>query len=161
MDMGGTESEAVVKKSGVNYSPTFCSFQQITQVTQMSVTSSNPVPGTVLIQDKHLAWTEPSLHNINTNGGCITVHQLAKAAHCHNCIKWWHNEERDTHQAAEGVIEPVVQRESLHHLKKRGVVKATGVSGDKLIHAMFLSSVSVYPANSTGKSTRFRGEDIS
>lgn len=68
---------------------------------------------------------------------------------------------RDTHQAAEGVIKPVVQRESLHHLKKRGVVKATGVSGDKLIHAMFLSSVSVYPANGTGKSTRFRGEDIS
>lgn len=56
---------------------------------------------------------------------------------------------RVTHQAAEGVIEPVVQRESLHHLKKRGVVKATGVSGDKLIHAMFLSSVSVYPANGT------------
>lgn len=69
--------------------------------------------------------------------------------------------QRDTHQAAEGVIEPVVQCESLHHLKKRGVVKATGVSGDKLIHAMFLSSVSVYPANGTGKSTRFRGEDIS
>lgn len=66
-----------------------------------------------------------------------------------------------THQAAEGVIEPVVQRESLHHLKKRGVVKATGVSGDKLIHAMFLSSVSIYPANGTGERTRFRGEDIS
>lgn len=48
-----------------------------------------------------------------------------------------------THQAAEGVVEPVVQREPLHHLKKRGVVKATGVSGDKFIHAMFLSSVSV------------------
>lgn len=48
-----------------------------------------------------------------------------------------------THQAAEGVVEPVVQRESLHHLKKRGVVKATGVSGDKFIHAMFLSSVGV------------------
>lgn len=55
----------------------------------------------------------------------------------------------------------MVQREPLHHLKKRGVVKATGVSGDKLIHAMFLSSVSVYPANGTGKRRRFRGEDIS
>ena len=69
--------------------------------------------------------------------------------------------QRVTHQAAEGVIEPVVQCESLHHLKKRGVVKATGVSGDKLIHAMFLSSVSVYPANGTRERTRFRGEDIS
>lgn len=48
-----------------------------------------------------------------------------------------------THQAAEGVVEPVVQREPLHHLKERCVVKATGVSGDKLIHAMFLSSVGV------------------
>ena len=54
--------------------------------------------------------------------------------------------QRDSHQGAEGVIEPVVQREPLHHFKKRGVVKATGVSGDKFIHAMFLSSVSVYPA---------------
>lgn len=69
--------------------------------------------------------------------------------------------QRVTHQAAEGIIEPVVQRESLHHLKQRGVVKATGVSGDKLIHAMFLSSVSVYPANGTGERTRFRGEEIS
>lgn len=66
-----------------------------------------------------------------------------------------------SYQAAEGVIEPVIQCEPLHHLKKGGVVKATGVSGDKLIHAMFLSSVSIYPAIGTGKSTRFRGEAIS
>lgn len=63
-----------------------------------------------------------------------------------------------THQAAEGVVEPVVQCEPLHHLKKRGVVKATGVSGDKFIHAMFLSSVSIYPANGRGEKTWFRGE---
>lgn len=68
---------------------------------------------------------------------------------------------RDAHQAAERVVEPVVQCESLHHLKQRGVVKATGVSGDKLIHAVFLSSVCVCPADGTGKRTRFRGEDIS
>lgn len=75
---------------------------------------------------------------------------------------WWcYSDKTDTHQAAEGVIKPVIQCESLHHLKKRGVVKATRISGDKLIHAMFLSSVSIYPSNGTGKSTRFRGEDIS
>lgn len=61
MDVGGTESEAVVKQGGVNDCPTLPSFQQIAQVTQMSVTASNPVPGTVLVQDKHLSWAEPSL----------------------------------------------------------------------------------------------------
>lgn len=33
----------------------------------MSVTTSNSIPGTVLIQDKHLAWAKPSLHNANTH----------------------------------------------------------------------------------------------
>lgn len=128
----------------------------------MPVTTSNSIPGTVFIQDKHLAWAKPSLHSANTHRDCITAYRLIKTAHCHKCIVWWrYNGQRVTHQAAEGVTEPVVQRESLHHLKKRGVVKATGVSGDKLIHAMFLSSVSVYPANGTGERTRFRGEDIS
>ncbi len=128
----------------------------------MSVTTSNSVPGTVLVQDKHLARAKPSLHNENTDGDPITAYQLPKTAHCHECVmRWRYNGQTVTHQAAEGVTEPVVQRESLHHLKKRGVVKATGVSGDKLIHAMFLSSVSVYPANGTGERTRFRGEDIS
>lgn len=142
MNMGGTKSKAVVKESGVNNSPTFCSFQKITQVTQMSVTTSNTIPGTVLIQDKHLAWAEPSLHKHRCGLCC--------------CISFNKNspmpptDQNTTHQATEGVIEPVVQREPLHHLKKRGVVKATGVSGDKFIHAMFLSSVSVYQANSTG-----------
>lgn len=86
MDMGGTKSEAVVKKSGVNNSPTFCSFQQITKVTQMSVTTSNSVPGTVLVQDKHLARAKPSLHNENTDGDPITAYQLPKTAHCHECV---------------------------------------------------------------------------
>lgn len=69
VDMGCTKSKAVVKKSGVNNSPTFRPFQQITQVTQMSVTTSNSVPGTVLIQDKHLARAKPSLHDTNTRRG--------------------------------------------------------------------------------------------
>lgn len=63
MHMGGTESEAVVKESGVNNGSTLCSVQQITQVTQVSVTTPHSVPGTVLVQDKHLARAEPSLHS--------------------------------------------------------------------------------------------------
>lgn len=55
----------------------------------MSVTTSNSVPGTILIQDKHLAWAKPSLHNANTDGDCITAYQLTKSAHCHTCIVWW------------------------------------------------------------------------
>lgn len=121
----------------------------------MSVTTSNSVPGTVLIQDKHLAWAKPSLHKYKHTCGLIYAYQPGTSALCHTIYQ------NTTYQTAEGIIEPVVQREPLHHLKKRGVVKATGVSGDKFIHAMFLSSVSVYRANGTGGRTRFRGEDIS
>lgn len=117
----------------------------------MSVTTSNAVPGTVLIQDKHLAWAKPSLHKHKC--GLIYEYQPETSA--------LYTYPNATYQAAEGITEPVVQREPLHHLKKRGVVKATGVSGDKFIHAMFLSSVSVYRANGTGGRTWFKGDDIS
>lgn len=62
MDMGGTERKAVVEESGVNNGPAFCSLQEVPQVTQVSVTTSHSIPGAVLIQDKHLSRTEPSLH---------------------------------------------------------------------------------------------------
>lgn len=124
----------------------------------MSVTTSNSVPGTVLIQDKHLAWAEPSLHQHKHKCGLCYRISANKISPMPRTVYTY---QKTTYQAAEGVIEPVVQREPLHHLKKRGVVKATGVSGDKFIHAMFLSSVSVYRANGTGERTRFRGEDIS
>lgn len=110
MDMGGTKSKAVVKKCGVNNSPTFCSFQQITKVTQMSVTTSNSVPGTVLIQDKHLAWAKPSLHKYKHKRGLIYAYLPGTSA--------LYTYQNATYQAAEGIIEPVVQREPLHHLKK-------------------------------------------
>lgn len=148
--VGGTKRKAVVQKSGVNNGATLRSLQQVAQVTQMPVATSDAVPGTVFIQDKHLSRAEPSLRG--TNGGQYLATQPPRPR---KSIR------RGAHQAAEGVVEPVVQGEPLHHLKKRGVVKATGVSRDKLIHAMFLSSVSIYPANSTGRSTRLRGEDVS
>lgn len=69
--------------------------------------------------------------------------------------------ENDTHQAAEGVIEPVVQREPLDDLKQGGVVKATGVSRDKLIHAMFLSSVCVCVQPAQGKGQDSEEEGVS
>lgn len=64
--MGGTKSEAVVKKSGVDDGSIFRPFQEIPQVTQMSVTTSDSIPRTVLIQDKHLPRAEPSLRNTST-----------------------------------------------------------------------------------------------
>lgn len=78
MHMGSTKSEAVVKKSGVDDGPVLRPLQQIAQVTQMSVTTSNPVPGTVLIQDKHLAWAEPSLHNTNTGMGISSLQAYSR-----------------------------------------------------------------------------------
>lgn len=63
MHMGGAESKAVVKKGGVDNGPALRPLQEVTQVTQVSVTTPHAVPGAVLIQDKHLAWAEPTLHN--------------------------------------------------------------------------------------------------
>lgn len=134
MHMGGAESKAVVKKGGVDNGPALRPLQEVTQVAQVSVTTPHAVPGAVLIQDKHLAWAEPTLH---------TITQAQRREQCRRLPAEVPAGPAPTHQAAEGVVEPVVQREPLHHLKKRGVVKATGVSGDKFIHAMFLSSVSV------------------
>lgn len=84
MHMGGTKSKAVVKEGGINNGPAFCPLQKITQVAQMSVTTPNPVPGTVLIQDKHLAWAEPSLHK---HRGASCHHVSAKSlAQCRTPI---------------------------------------------------------------------------
>lgn len=64
MHMGGAESKAVVKKGGVDNGPALRPLQEVTQVAQVSVTTPHAVPGAVLIQDKHLAWAEPTLHTI-------------------------------------------------------------------------------------------------
>lgn len=65
----------------------------------MPVTTSNSIPGTVFIQDKHLAWAKPSLHSANTHRDCITAYRLIKTAHCHKCIVWWrYNGQRLTKQ---------------------------------------------------------------
>lgn len=64
MHMGGAESKAVVKKGGVDNGPALRPLQEVTQVAQVSVTTPHAVPGAVLIQDKHLARAEPTLHAI-------------------------------------------------------------------------------------------------
>lgn len=37
----------------------------------------------------------------------------------------------------------MVQREALHHLEQRGVIEATGVRRDELVHPVFLCAVCV------------------
>lgn len=53
---------------------------------------------------------------------------------------------KNSHQTCKGVINSVLQSEVLHHLKESSVVKATGVSRDKLIHAVLLGPVRICPA---------------
>lgn len=61
MDMGGTESEAVVQQCWVNHVTCVCSLQQVLKVAQVPVTSSHAISSTVLIQNKHLTWAKPTL----------------------------------------------------------------------------------------------------
>lgn len=61
VDVGGTEGEAVVQQGGVNHGSVLCPLQQIAQVTEVSMAAPNAVASAVLIQDKHLTWTEPAL----------------------------------------------------------------------------------------------------
>lgn len=60
--VGGAESKAVVKEGGVDDGPALRPLQEVPQVTQVSVTTPDAVPGTVLVQDKHLPRAEPTLH---------------------------------------------------------------------------------------------------
>jgi len=59
--VGGAESEAVVEQSGVDHGAVVGPVEQVAEVAQVPVTSPDPVPGAVLVQDKHLARAEPSL----------------------------------------------------------------------------------------------------
>lgn len=61
MDMGGTESEAVVQQCWVNHVTCVCSLQQVPKVAQVPVASSHTISSTVLIQNKDLTWAKPTL----------------------------------------------------------------------------------------------------
>ena len=61
VDMGSTEGKAVVDEGGVDEDPLLSPFQQVIQVTQVSVAAPHPIARTVLIQHKDLARAEPTL----------------------------------------------------------------------------------------------------
>lgn len=61
VNVGGTKREAVVEQRRVDHESRVRPLQQVTEVTQMSMAPSHPIPGAVFIQDEHLTWTEPSL----------------------------------------------------------------------------------------------------
>ena len=67
VDVGGTEGKAVVDEGGVDEDPLLSPFQQVIQVTQVSVAAPHPIARTVLIQHKDLARAEPTLGNTKGN----------------------------------------------------------------------------------------------
>ena len=49
MDMGSTESKAVVDKGGVDHDALLGSFKQVAKVTKVPMATTYPIPGTILI----------------------------------------------------------------------------------------------------------------
>ena len=68
MHVGGAEGEAVVEQGGVDHCPVVGAVQQVAEVAQVSVAPSDPVPGAVLVQHKHLARAEPALETRQRSG---------------------------------------------------------------------------------------------
>lgn len=62
MDMRSAEGIAVMEEGGVHQCIVLREFHQVLQVTEVAMAASHTIPSTVLIQNKHLAWAEPSLH---------------------------------------------------------------------------------------------------
>ena len=62
MNMLSTEGIAEVDQSRVNHDVLLATIEQFLQITKMSVTASNAIPGTVLVQDIHLPRGEPTLN---------------------------------------------------------------------------------------------------
>ena len=61
MDMTGTEGIAEVDEGGVNKYVLLRSVKEVLEVFEMPVTASNSVTCTVLVQDKDLTRSEPTL----------------------------------------------------------------------------------------------------
>ena len=57
----GTVGVTEVDQGGVYHGLLLALLQQVLQVTQVSEAASDTVPGTILVQDKHLTRGEPSL----------------------------------------------------------------------------------------------------
>ena len=61
MDLTGTEGIAEVDEGGVNKYVLLRSVKEVLEVFEMPVTASNSVTCTVLVQDKDLTRSEPTL----------------------------------------------------------------------------------------------------
>lgn len=61
MDVGGAEGVAVMEQGGVDHGAVLRPLQEIAQVTQMSMATTDAVASAVLVHDKHLTGTEPTL----------------------------------------------------------------------------------------------------
>lgn len=61
MHVRGTEGKTVVDESRVYENATLCPFKKVIQVTQVTMAPPNPIASTVLIQNKHLTRTKPTL----------------------------------------------------------------------------------------------------
>lgn len=61
MDVAGTKGKTVMYQSRVNHDVLLGTIQQIIEVAEVSEATANTVPGTILIQHKHLTRTEPAL----------------------------------------------------------------------------------------------------
>lgn len=85
MDMGGTESEAVVQQCWVNHVTCVCSLQQVPKVAQVPVASSHTISSTVLIQNKDLTWAKPTLQAEQSRKEAegLVMLQKQKGVTCH------------------------------------------------------------------------------
>lgn len=61
VDVRGAEGVAVVQQRGVDQHVVLRVVHQVLQVAQVAVAASHAVAGAVLVQDEHLAGTEPTL----------------------------------------------------------------------------------------------------
>lgn len=76
MNMGSTKGKAIMYKSGVNHDALLSPFQEVAQIAEMSVAASHSVTGTVLVQYKYLARTEPALKIQVTSVSNMVLHPL-------------------------------------------------------------------------------------
>lgn len=61
MNVGGAESITVMQEGGVDQDVVPRVLHQVLEVAEVAVAAPHTVAGAVLIQHKHLTWTEPSL----------------------------------------------------------------------------------------------------
>lgn len=61
VNVRGAEGERVVDESGIDHRPPLSAVQEVRQVAEVPVASSDSVPGAVLVQHENLARGKPAL----------------------------------------------------------------------------------------------------